>query len=361
MLQCILRSVLSFICLALICNFNVAVGQSAVGTSVDGSATEAAIAVQQEIAGEKILDGVQNGNTIARSEFIKPIYRTVAILPFQQKGENLAATGKQVADLLFANLAASPQLILVDRGDLDKVFQEQKLSLTGLVNPQEQVILGQFTGAKLLVTGSVLEINESIHLVAKVIGTETTRVTVVSVSGKMSDDLSKLTKSLAHKVIEQIDTRGDDLLAKPVNKIDALAALKQKLGDGPKPTIEVTVQEQHISALVIDPAVETELISTLLALGFEVVGSGETENEPEFLIEGEAFSEFATRTQDLVSVRARVELKVTDLKASKVVAAGQQTETVVDLSENIAGKTALQNAAFDLGIRLIPELLEIDQ
>ena len=362
MLHRALRIVLSFVCVALIGSFTNVNGQSVADTPVTDTPTEGievTEAIEQETAGEEIQGEVQNGGE--KVETTAPVFHPIAILPFKEKGENLAGIGKQIPDLLFANLAASPQLMLVDREDLNKVMEEQKLNLTGLVNPQEQVMLGQFTGAKLLITGSVLEVSDSIHLIAKIIGTETTRVSGVSVSGKMSDDLGDLAKALAAKVVDQIDERGSDLVAKPVDKKDAIATLKQKLGDGPKPLVKISVKEEHLNAKVVDPAVETELISTLIALGFEVVGSGQSDDDPDFLIEGEAFSEFATRVQDLVSVKARVELKVTNLKTSKVIAAGRQTELAVDLSENVAGKTALQNAAFDLVGRLIPKLLEKDE
>ena len=98
------------------------------------------------------------------------------MLPFQERGRDTKDQGSKVTDLLFAKLAADPALMLVDREDIQKVLDEQELNLSGLVNPQQATKVGQLTGAKLLITGSVLQVDNSVYLVAKIIGTETSRV-----------------------------------------------------------------------------------------------------------------------------------------------------------------------------------------
>jgi hypothetical protein len=60
---------------------------------------------------------------------------------------------------------------------------------------------------------------------------------------------------------------------------------------------------------------------------------------------------------DLTPVKARVELKAVDRKTGKVLAADRQNAVVVDLSEQIAGKLALQLAANQLAERVIPKLV----
>jgi ribosomal protein L14 len=59
----------------------------------------------------------------------------------------------------------------------------------------------------------------------------------------------------------------------------------------------------------------------------------------------------------MVSVRARVEVKVVDRKTGRVIAVDRQTALVVDLSEQVAGKAALQAAAADLAERLLPKIV----
>ena len=72
---------------------------------------------------------------------------------------------------------------------------------------------------------------------------------------------------------------------------------------------------------------------------------------------GEGFSEFAMRHGNLVSVKARLEVKAVDRQTDKVIAMDRQTAVVVDLTEQIAGKSALQKAAAEIAERLLPKLV----
>jgi threonine synthase len=69
-------------------------------------------------------------------------------------------------------------------------------------------------------------------------------------------------------------------------------------------------------------------------------------------------AEFATRHGNLVSVKARLEVKVVDRKSGRVVAIDRQTHVAVDLVEQIAGKQALQEAAADIAERLLPKIIK---
>ena len=71
------------------------------------------------------------------------------------------------------------------------------------------------------------------------------------------------------------------------------------------------------------------------------------------LIAGEAFSEFAARIGNIVSCSARAEINLVSRKDGKIVLADRVTTRAADLSENIAGKKALQNAGRALAIRLL--------
>ena len=137
-----------------------------------------------------------------------PTVYPVAVLAFQERGLDVKDFGAKVTDLLFANLVAKADLFLVEREDLDKVLDELKLNLTGVVEPGPKTIaVGQLTGAKILVTGSVIQVDKSIYLVAKIIGTETSRVLGASVKGSVTGELAPLIDELAGKVGKKIKAR----------------------------------------------------------------------------------------------------------------------------------------------------------
>jgi len=281
-----------------------------------------------------------------------------AILPFAERGDDAEGVGAKGSDLLFASLVADPEMYLVDREDLDKILKELELNLSGLVKPTEATQVGQLTGAKILVTGSVIQVDNKLYLVAKIIGTETSRVLGASVKGEVRDNLDTLTEQLAEQVAETIQSRAGDLIAKPKTREDRLAALREALGKGKRPVVKIDVTERHVGQTVIDPAAETEITLFCTELGFDVVDPDEGDGrEAEILIIGEGFSEFAARHGNLVSVKARLEVKAVDDASGRVLAIDRQTSVEVDLTEQIAGKTALQEAAAEIAERMLPKIV----
>ena len=287
-----------------------------------------------------------------------PKVYAAAVLPFQERGKESKDQGSKVTDLLFAKLSADPTLILVEREDIKKLLEEQELNLSGLVNPQEATKVGQLTGAKLLITGSVLQVDNSVYLVAKIIGTETSRVAGASVKGNVRDDLGPLVEELSKEVIKAVGERSEDLLAKQVSRDDRVAAVKKKLGNGKLPSVLVEISERHVGRATFDPAAETEVTLYCSETGFKPIDPKEGhKKDADILIQGEAISEHAVQHGNLISVKARLELKAVDQKTGNIVAIDRQTCVAVDLTEQIAAKNALQEAGAAVAERLLPKIV----
>lgn len=286
-----------------------------------------------------------------------PTVYPTAILGFAERGEGVKGYGDKIADLLFANLAANPNLILVDRAEMRKVLDELSLNLSGMVAGDQAVKVGHLTGAKIILTGSVVEADKTVYLVAKIIGTETSRVLGESVKGRTSDELAPLVEELSRKVAATVVKEAGKLVAQEVKMEDRIAALKKKLGDAKRPSVMIKIAERHVGQATIDPAAETEMGVFCKALGFDVIDPKAGDRKADIMIQGEGFSEFALRQGNIVSVKARLEIKAIDRQTDKVVAIDRQTDVEVDLTEQIAGKKALQKAAAAIAERLLPELV----
>lgn len=278
-----------------------------------------------------------------------------AIFAFSERGAEVRGLGDKISDLLFAGLAGVDSLWLVDRQELDKVVSEHELNLSGMVNPAQAVQIGSLTGAKVLITGSVFQVDKDLHIVAKVIGTETTRVLGASVKGLAKDDLSPLVAQLAVRVAETVSQKAGLLVAPVVTIEDRIAALNKVLGGKKRPSVAIKVLERHVGQATIDPAAETELALFCKDSGFTVFDAADAA-KADVRIEGEGFSEFGLRRGELKSVKARVEVKVIDPRTGEVLAVDRETAVEVDVVEQMAGKKALQSAAARIAERMLPKL-----
>ncbi len=297
-------------------------------------------------------------NTPKNSPDGMAVYPT-AILPFHERGEGVKGYGNTASDILFASLVANPDLLLVDREEINKTLEEQEMNLSGMVSPGDAVKVGGLIGAKVLVTGSVIDADKTLYLVARIIGTETSRVLGESVKGGANDAIGDLAEQLAEKVGATISARASELVAKARKPEERIAAIRTALGDKTRPVLLVSIAEQHVGRITLDPAAETEVTLMARESGFEVVDpKTSSSKQADILLQGEGFSEFAMRRGNLVSVKARLEVKAIDRATDRVLATDRQTVVTVDLTEQIASKSALQEAAAQIAERLLPKLVK---
>lgn len=278
----------------------------------------------------------------------------VAVFDFDSKDEAVRDLGPKVATLINANLSAEPQIMTVERAELEKVLGEHELGLSGTVGADSAAKVGQLTGAKVLVTGRVFKASGELFIVAKIIGTETSRVYGELVKGGEKASISDLASDLAKKIATDVVQKGDTLVAHVQTREELIAGIKKQLAGKTLPSVSVKITEQHFGQRVIDPAAETELNSILQDCGFKVIDASST-NRAEVQITGDAFSAYGMRKGNLVSCKSRVEVKA-HKQNGDLVTVDRQTSVGVDIAEQTAAKTALQNAASELAQRLVPKL-----
>jgi hypothetical protein len=281
---------------------------------------------------------------------------TVAIFDFDSKDEGVRDLGPKVATLLNANLSAEPQIITVERAELEKVLGEQELGLSGTVSPDTAAKVGHLTGAKVLVTGRVFKADKELIIVAKIIGTETSRVYGELVKGAPAASIADLAAELSKKIAATVNEKGETLVAKVETREDHVAKIKKSLREEKLPSVSVKIGERHFGQPVIDPAAETELGLILKECGFNLVDDKSPE-KAEVEITGDAFSAFGMRKGNLISCKARIEIKARK-RTGEILAVDRQSSVAVDVTEQTAAKNALQAAAAEMAERLAPKLVK---
>ncbi|MDD4180716.1 MAG: CsgG/HfaB family protein [Victivallaceae bacterium] len=273
---------------------------------------------------------------------------TIAVLPFEARtrtGEQ-NNDGKSIAELIGVGLLESGNVDLVERAELEKALTELQLSAIGMVNMASQNKLGKMIGAKILITGSMFRSGEKNYIVAKIIGTETSRVLGCSVSG--TGEFSTMTPELSKKIGILIEKSSEKILPKMETGQSTLTSLAETVkGNDRKVYVQAT---ESINVSVPDPAAETELKKLLLGLGFSVV---DTRDGADFILVCEAVASQAGSYHKFTSAQARVELSIFD-KNQKLLVTGSAKETLAGATYIIAAKDAIAQAALRLSGELFP-------
>ena len=291
---------------------------------------------------------------------------TVAIFDFESKAPGNPDLGQQLGDILTARLSIYNQFRLVERKKLEDLLKEHQLNLAGMVDTNQAVKVGKMAGAKIMVFGRAFTVDRDLYIVAKIVGTETSQVKGVIAKGNLESNLSDIIDQLVDKLADGLEKWAPKLLPKTEEFQNKVKMLKRQLKGRELPTVAVMIPEVHINRPVADPAAETEIKKIFRQIGFNVIEAKRKTLEKwakdfslagvDIIITGEGFSEFGARIGGLVGCVARLEVQAIERESHRIITSERTTRRAVDLSEAIAGKTALQAAGHELAIKLIEKI-----
>jgi TolB-like protein len=148
----------------------------------------------------------------------------VAPLHFATTNPEDRALGASIGEVLAIALADHQSLTVVERRQLASVLQEQKLAVSGLVDPATAARVGKLLAADVVVAGSIVEAGGKLRYVVQVIAVNgQTVVGSVTVEGTRKDlersllDLSSKVATLAGVKLPSI--RPEDLDDSPVGRL----------------------------------------------------------------------------------------------------------------------------------------------
>ncbi len=292
----------------------------------------------------------------AAGDAAQPLF--TAVLKFQSSDETMDKQGAEVATLLEADLSTGEHALMVERQDVDKILSENELGASGLVSADTAAKIGSLTGAQVLVTGRFFATGNQYMIVAKIIGTETSRVYGVTTTVTDMSNLPQAVQELSGKVDAVLASHREVLLAHEETHDQRLQRLRGILGQRALPSVTVNITERDYTQPTIDPAAQTEIMKQLEELGFQVIDINQIHKQADIVISGEAFSELGARHGNLISSVGRIELKVVGPSTQNLLWTDRETRVAVDLGSRTAGKEALQKAAGILVERMLPKLVK---
>jgi TolB-like protein len=113
---------------------------------------------------------------------------TVAVVEFTDLQGRTTDFGRFLAEELITRLMETEKFRVIERQLLNKVISEQKLSLTGVVDPASAKQLGKILGVEAVVAGTVTNLSQSVKVNARLISTETGEIFAVASAEIFKDE-----------------------------------------------------------------------------------------------------------------------------------------------------------------------------
>lgn len=144
----------------------------------------------------------------AAAEFTK---NKVAVLDFQLQGEGFETKdmGSIVAEWFITALVKTGRFDVVERAMLKKILNEQKMGLSGAIDEKTATKLGKILGVKVIISGSVMKLQEILEINARIIDVETASIIAAeSVKATASTSLQSLIVQMSEKIIKNFPLEG---------------------------------------------------------------------------------------------------------------------------------------------------------
>lgn len=100
----------------------------------------------------------------------------IAIIEFSDIDGKITNMGRYLAEELTTRLYMSGKFNVVERQLLNKIMQEQEMSLIGMIDENSAIRLGHLLGVKAIVSGSITDLGSYLKVNARLISTESGQV-----------------------------------------------------------------------------------------------------------------------------------------------------------------------------------------
>ncbi len=144
----------------------------------------------------------------------------VAVLPFHNSSNqpDLDPVADGLGDLLITCAQNTPGVTFVERVALDKVLAEQKISLAGLTDDKTKAQVGKLLGAKYIITGGLVMLDNKLTINARLFEVETSRVAKSSEATGTLDNLMETVQSLTVDLMKGIGIELKPLSAAEIDR-----------------------------------------------------------------------------------------------------------------------------------------------
>jgi len=159
---------------------------------------------------------------------------SVAVGDFENRSDwlYLDSWANKIPDYLQHELSGNPDIIIVERDQLEEILNEQALSMAGLTDSLKVREVGQLIRAQYIITGTVTRDDPWLRIDAKVINTSTGKVITEKVQSKDRSRLNEMIRLLGNNLGYQLSGHGSYQKSMKIGKYPTGALLGITLVSG---------------------------------------------------------------------------------------------------------------------------------
>lgn len=165
----------------------------------------------------------------------------IAVLDFELKGAGFETEdmGAIVAEWFITALVKEGRFDVIERSLLNKILEEQKLGMSGVIDENTATQLGKLLGVKVIISGSVLRVQHILEINARIIDIETASIIAAeNVRSATADRLQDLVVQMSVKIIKHFPLEGYVVSREPAENMISIDLGKYA---GVKPGMEFIV------------------------------------------------------------------------------------------------------------------------
>ena len=135
----------------------------------------------------------------------------IAVLDFSLKGAGFETEdmGAIVAEWFITAFVKEGRFDVIERGLLTKILNEQKLGMSGILDETTATKIGKLLGVKIIISGSVLKLQNILEINARIIDVETASIIAAeSVKSSAAVRLQDLVVRMSAKIIKNFPLEG---------------------------------------------------------------------------------------------------------------------------------------------------------
>lgn len=154
----------------------------------------------------------------------------LAVLNFKVIGRKCdnPALGEVVSEWFITSIVKTGRFEVVERNQLNKILQEQKLGLTGIIDQKTASKIGKVLGADAIITGSIVKLKDSVEINSRVVNAQNGSIIAAENVQAYSEDVLRAT-------MDQLTSRimiNFPLTGYIVNRTDNIITLDLGQGSG---------------------------------------------------------------------------------------------------------------------------------